>query len=594
MQQVNGYLGKHQSSTPFNTELALANSFKFGLNLSGNCLIAENEKGLIVSTDASIQFDQSSGKQALDRILEDFCSNPTRLASVCRQIKGHFSLVVLDKLQQTLTLAVDRLGTQPIYFCQAGEELYFSSSLKDLKNRSPLDFEISPQSIYQYIYFHCIPAPNTIYSQAQKLKSAEMLSFSTSLKLVTYYIPSFHFSDQNSSALQQKLIKSLDAAVHKCVKLTSSEKTGAFLSGGLDSSTVAGFLAKYSATGKAKTFTIGFNAEGYDESEFAKVTADHFNTDHHVYYVTPDNVKEALSEISSYYDEPFGNSSALPAYYCAKFAKDNGVETLLAGDGGDELFAGNERYAKQKVFELYYKIPSPVRKFFLELPLGLIPEESSIPLLSKAASYVRQAKIRLPERLQTYNFLHRFDPNDVFTAGFIDQVNRDLPIQLMRERYSEPVEADTLSRMLYLDWKFTLADNDLVKVSNMCHLAGVDVRYPMLDDDLLELATIIPSDLKLPGHDLRKFYKDACRGFLADATLNKSKKGFGLPFGVWIREHNHLKDMAYTNVRALKDTGFFKEEFLEHAIHMHSSDHPGYYGELIWILMMLNLWLKSH
>jgi len=595
MYQFNGYLGKRQNNSQFKINIPLKNGMSFCFNYSENCLLSENKNGLIVSTEKSIYLDQLSGQDALDKILlESTNCGFNNLDATLSKIKGHYSLLIFEKSSQQLTVITDKLGTHPVYYCQLNDEFYFSSSLKKLKSLAPIEFEISPQAIYQYIYFHCIPAPNTIYHQARKLMAAEKLIFSNKLQLHTYYIPNFEFPHLEPAVLQSKLLHSLESAVQRSIETSDQSSIGAFLSGGLDSSTVAGFLAKHSVSKQAKTFTIGFNAEGYDESEFAKITADHFNTDHHVYYVTPENIQEALSEISIFYDEPFGNSSALPAYYCAKFAKENGIDTLLAGDGGDELFAGNERYAKQKVFEIYYKIPSILRKTLLEMPLSLISEESSIPLISKAASYVRQAKTKLPERLQTYNFLNRFNPRDVFSSDLVDQVDLNLPNKLMRSRYFEPKNADTLSRMLYLDWKFTLADNDLVKVSNMCHLAGVDVKYPMLDDELLTLATQVPSELKLPGQELRKFYKDACKGFLADATLNKSKKGFGLPFGVWIREHHHLKELAYSNVRALKETGFFKDEFLEHAIHMHSSDHPGYYGELIWILMMLNLWLKSH
>jgi asparagine synthase (glutamine-hydrolysing) len=455
---------------------------------------------------------------------------------------------------------------------------------------------ISPQSIYNYVFHHCIPAPYTIYAGINKLSCAELLECKdNTLSKHSYYLPTFTQETIDVEAYSKNLLANLESSVADRVAGLAADTVGAFLSGGLDSSTVSGMLSKAMPNTPANTFTIGFHAEGYDESGYAKIVADHFKTNHHVYYVTPEDVVASLPEIAAYYDEPFGNSSALPAYHCAKYAHAQGIRVMLAGDGGDEFFGGNERYAKQKVFELYYKIPAPLRSLLLEMPLRNVSEDHPIALIRKAASYVRQAKIGLPNRLYTYNFLHRIDPNTVFERTFLNAVNQSIPLEEINKRYSQPQDADTLSRMLYLDWKFTLADNDLVKVTNMCHKAGIDVRYPMLDDRLIDLSTRVPSNVKLPGNQLRHFYKETTRGFLPEATINKTKQGFGLPFGHWLSTNKQLKDIAYENVLGLKSTGFFKEEFLHNAIKLHQQGEANsYYGELVWILSMLNMWLKAH
>ncbi|PID43535.1 MAG: asparagine synthase [Proteobacteria bacterium] len=570
------------------------------VNTDDKCIQVEHKHFFILFT-ADICYKLCANTEALAIMADDLvpfsgCNDSDYnqgISSILNGISGHFSCLIFDKKTGNLTLASDKMGTHPVYYTRLADTLCFSSKLGLIASSFPDVKHIDPQSIYHYVFFHCIPAPDTVYREVKKLNIAEQLTFSTTMQTQTWFIADFSVSEGKDKVQHGQLFNALENSVENALHPLDIEKTGAFLSGGLDSSTVAGFFARKAGAGKAKTFTIGFDAEGYDESEFARITADLFQTDHKVYYVTPDDIKEALEKIADYYDEPFGNSSALPAYYCARFARQNGVETLLAGDGGDELFAGNERYAKQKVFEWYFKIPSPVRKLLIELPLNLLPAEK-IPGINKVASYVRQANTRLPARLHTYNFLHQFNPEDVFTETFIEQVDRKRPSQLFEARYNECKNADAQNRMLYLDWKFTLADNDLVKVTNMCNLAGVDVKYPMLDDELVLLSTRIPSETLLPGNRLRHFYKEAMRGFLSDKTLNKSKKGFGLPFGVWLKERPELRNMAYDNVRQLTKYDFFKESFLEHAIKMHSSDHPGYFGELIWILMMLNLWLKAH
>ncbi|MFT4824045.1 MAG: asparagine synthase (glutamine-hydrolyzing) [Halioglobus sp.] len=198
--------------------------------------------------------------------------------------------------------------------------------------------------------------------------------------------------------------------------------------------------------------------------EYARITAKHFGVRLHEYYVTPEDVVCALPLIATSYDEPFGNSSALPAYFCAKMAASDGVKLLLGGDGGDEIFAGNGRYAQQRVFERYQTVPSWIRAGLLEPLIG--HTASWVPLADKSRSYIAQANTPLPDRLQTYNFLHQYPAGDIFQPEFLRNLMPDFPLELQREIYGAPQDASKLNRMLYLDWQFTLADNDLREVSS--------------------------------------------------------------------------------------------------------------------------------
>ena len=338
---------------------------------------------------------------------------------------------------------------------------------------------------------------------------------------------------------------------------------------------------------------MGFPVKDYNETEYANIAVKHFNTRHQEYIVTPQDTVNAVPVIAAYYDEPFGNSSALAAYYCAKLAKEHGIRRLLAGDGGDEIFAGNERYAKQMLFEHYQHLPGFVRSA-LETGLQLLPAalaKQSIPF--KAGRYIEQAKTAMPDRLQDYNFLHRHAAAEIFNNEFLAQIDTTKPLQQLRDCYHRPELASTLNRMLYMDWKTTLHDNDLVKVNRMCELAGVEVCYPLLDKNMIELSCRIPSGAKLKGQKLRWFYKQAMADFLPEKIINKSKHGFGLPFGIWLKDHQLLQELAYDAITDLKKRGFFKVEFLDHAVKMHQSIHAAYYGELIWVLMMLELWFAG-
>jgi asparagine synthase (glutamine-hydrolysing) len=299
-----------------------------------------------------------------------------------------------------------------------------------------------------------------------------------------------------------------------------------------------------------------------------------------------------LPKIAAAYDEPFGNSSALPAYFCARFAAADGRQRLLAGDGGDELFAGNERYAKQQVFEHYAKLPGWGQRYLLEpLVFKLLPDSNR--LTNKARSYIRQAKVPLPDRLQTYNFLNLHGAHNIVTDALWDAVDAELPLQLDRELYRQPARASRLNRMLYLDWHHTLADNDLRKVNRMCQLAGIEVEYPMLDDRLVEFSTRVSSRRKMPANRLRDFYKRAVSDFLPREIITKPKHGFGLPFGVWMAEHPGLQQLAADNLSRLRRRSYVRPEFIDEILRLHRDQHAGYYGEFIWVLMMLELWLTA-
>ena len=508
------------------------------------------------------------------------------------QVQGDFVIAVIDGARRRLLLALDRLGQHALYHAQAGEGRVFGTRLGPLIRAPGVDDRIAPQAIFDYVYYHHCPSPGTIYRGVEKLEGGEYLLVEPGRVVRRrYWMPSFSRNEAlGADEAGVRLMELLEQAVRR--QLETAPRPGAFLSGGLDSSTVSGLLAR-ARPDDCHTFSIGFPVAGYDETEYARAAVEHFGTRHHEFVLRPEHTVDAVAEIARFYDEPFGNSSALPALFCARLARENGVEQLLAGDGGDELFAGNERYQRQLLFERYQRAPAPLRGL-LEGTLKAIPLGDGVDLLRKARRYVEQARTPLPDRLQDYNFLHRHAAQSVFDAGFLEQVDTERPLALLREVYARPEEGDALDRMLYMDWKTTLHDNDLVKVNEMCQLAGIDVRYPMLDDDVVAFSTAVPSSLKMKGGELRGFYKEAVRGFLPEKIINKSKHGFGLPFGVWLADYDPLRELAYDSIAALKGRGYFRPEFLDHAMEMHRKVHAAYYGELIWILMMLEQWFQGH
>ena len=507
--------------------------------------------------------------------------------NAANDVSGDFAVGLMATDGSTF-LAVDRFAICSLCYRLRDGQLHFAARADELADTTT---EIDPQAIYDYLYFHVIPSPRTIYKDIYRLPPAHYALFQQGqLTVAPYWVPSFNEqSGASFDELKDEFRQLLQSAVATQI---GGSKPACFLSGGTDSSTVAGMAALASGE-KVATYSIGFDAQGYDEMAYARLASKHFKTEHHEYYVTPDDLVRSIPSVAAHYDQPFGNSSALPAYYCAKMAREDGVSKLLAGDGGDELFGGNTRYAKQMVFGWYGGIPAALRDSLLE-PLSKLPLVSKIPLVRKAASYVNQAKVPMPDRLMTYNLLHRLGVENMLTPELLAQVDQQSPTHQQRGVWATGSHTDSLvNRMLAFDWRYTLADCDLPKVVGTTALAGVKVGFPMLDDRLLSFSLKLPAAYKLKGFQLRWFFKEALRGFLPDEIINKKKQGFGLPFGTWANRHPALKTLATDSLYSLSLRGVVRPDFVQDLLTQRLPEHPGYYGEMVWVLMMLEQWLAA-
>jgi asparagine synthase (glutamine-hydrolysing) len=506
--------------------------------------------------------------------------------------EGDFAVGLTDA-QGRAFLAVDRFGIKTLCYRLIDGQLHFAQRADELAALPPRA-EIEPQAIFDYLYFHVIPSPRTVFKGVRRLPPAHFAWFEGGrLTVAPYWVPSFvepkgatfePLAAEFRQLLQDAVAAQLDGSKPAC-----------FLSGGTDSSTVAGMIG-LAAGRPAATYSIGFEAEGYDEMEFARIAAKRFGCEHHEYYVTPDDLVRAIPSVAAHYDQPFGNSSALPAFYCAQMAREDGVSKLLAGDAGDELFGGNSRYAKQRIFGWYDGIPAALRKGLLEPVLEGTPI-GRLPLARKGRSYVEQAKVPLPDRMQQYNLLLRLGMEKVFTPDFLAQVDPADPLRQQQAVWQQVPQqgqsASPLNRMLAYDWRYTLAEADLPKVCGTTALAGVAVGFPFLDPRLLDFSLRLPTEYKLKGLKLRWFFKEALRGFLPDEIITKKKQGFGLPFGVWANRHDALKRFATDSLQSLAGRGIVQPAFIDTLLKEHLPEHPGYYGEMVWILIMLDQWLQA-
>ena len=504
-------------------------------------------------------------------------------------IAGSFALAVLDIAARTACLALDRVGAERLCYAHRHGQLVFGSSARKVAAHPDVNRAIDPQAIYDYLYFHTIPAPRSLYQGVQKLLPGQLAILKNGrLETRFYWHADYTPADADFAARRAEFRALLDQSV----RAADAPATAAFLSGGTDSSTVVGALSA-ARGGPVDTFSIGFDAEGFDEMAYARCAAGRFASRAHEYYLKPEDIVSTVPVIARSYDEPFGNNSAVPTYVCARAARDAGFERMLAGDGGDEIFGGNARYAKQGLFELYGRLPLLLRRGLVE-PLAHLPGLSRRFPLAKLRSYVDQANTGLPLRMESYNFLHRTPLAEIFERDFIHAVDPSAADAALVEVYGRTASDHYLNRMMHLDLKFTLADNDLRKVGTMTEAAGIEVHYPLLDDRMVAFANRLPVDYKVRGQKLRWFFKEALTDLLPTEIINKSKHGFGLPFGVWANQHAPLGEMVGDSLSDFKRRGWMRPAYLDHMLAMQQGPHASYYGVMIWVTMMLERWLATN
>jgi asparagine synthase (glutamine-hydrolysing) len=512
-----------------------------------------------------------------------------------KYLRGSFVLVLWDSERQTLLLATDHFGTRPIYYGMVNQRIAFAPNISAFARALDIDKIIQPNSLYFYLNHSFIPAPFTIFKNIQRLEPGHILEWASHRSRVRRYWDMAYVEERNlrESAAADLLRESLENSVQFALSGGSvgAAEVGAFLSGGTDSSTLVGLMAKFSPQ-PTNSFSVGFDEEDYNEIHYARIAAKHFKSIPHEYIVRPNEALDAMSKLAEAYDEPFGNSSAIPTYFCVKMAKDAGVKVMFAGDGGDELFGGNERYITEKLFSIYHQVPGSLRRA-LDYAVETIPDFYP---WQKVKNYVRKANLPAVDRFFAYQLYYRDHAAEFLTHDFRASLEHDFPIDVARRHYLRAGEISPLNRLLYVDLKLAVSDNDLFKVNRMAETQGVEVRYPYLDPRVGVASGTIPAGFKVKGWAKRYIFKKAFANFLPEQILTKKKHGFGLPTGEWLRSHSGFRDLARSlllDSRSLQ-RGYFQRSALERLLKVHDEEHSGYFASHIWNFMMLELWHRTH
>lgn len=528
------------------------------------------------------RFSSRSDTEAIVHLYEEYGED-----SVAR-LRGMFAIALWDSRQRKLLLARDRVGKKPLFYSANDKRILFGSELKALLAADALPRDIDHQAVCDYFTFGYVPTPKTIYRAARKVRPGHYLVASASgLREVRYWDLSFGNLQQKSEEEWCDLLRHEICEATR-IRLMSDVPLGAFLSGGVDSSSIVAMMSHLMKRA-VTTCSIGFEVERYNEVEFARLVAGKFATDHHEQVVKP-NAIEILDKLAWHYDEPFADSSAIPTYYVSKMAREH-VTVALGGDGGDESFAGYRRYALDH-FEnqLRRVVPRWMRRSVFG-PLGRwYPALAWAPRVFRGKATF-QSLSRDP--LEGYaNSISIFRPDDkarLFTADFRQSLGGYDSLDVLREHYHRAETDDLLSRIQYVDIKTYLTDDILTKVDRASMAVSLEVRAPLLDHHLMEKVASIPSSLKLRGRTGKYIFKKAMEPLLPADILYRSKQGFAVPLDEWFR--GELKELAHNTIFSSPD-GIMEPRFLKRIWDQHQK---GYYNRAghLWALLMYHKWQET-
>lgn len=516
------------------------------------------------------------------------------------EVRGEFALAIWDDRSGTLDIVTDRFRVCPIFYYEDEEKLVFASHVKGiLHGPNQIRRRINPKAIIDLIAYSSVATPDTIFQDIRKLAPGHYLSCGQgSTRLKAYWDINFARPQPRSA---EDLIAQLKEVLLEAVSLRyqrdkETNATGAFLSGGIDSSTVNGLLAGL-AKGPVKSFSIGFQEQPFNEIEYARIAAKHFNLDHYEYFVSPRDVLESIPLIVGTFDEPYANASAIPTYFCAKLAREQGIRILYAGDGGDELFAGNERYATERLFRYYSDLPGWIRRGLIEPVVLGLDGWLALSATNMAKKYIRRASIPNPRRITSYGIFNEIRLEDYFELEFLESLGNGYdPYGPVCQHYEHAGAKTELDRHLYIDLKMTISDNDLFKVNRMTEAVGVVARYPFLDHCLAEFAATVPAAMKMTGIQLRTFFKKAYADLLPTEIIKKKKHGFGLPIAGWLRSETKLNEMLHDLVLSPQSLqrGYFRRDALSGLMKRHQTETSSYYGTILWNAMVLEMWHRAN
>ncbi len=508
-----------------------------------------------------------------------------------RHLRGMFAFAIWDETAKTLFIARDRLGKKPLlYSHQNNGDLIFGSEFRALLAHESVSRAIDLEAIHHYLSFLCVPAPLTAFQQIRKLEPAHWLLWKNGeIKTERYWLPDFSRKIKISPVeAEEETLRVLGEAVK--LRLISEVPLGAFLSGGVDSSAVVALMAEQS-TQPVKTFSIGFEEQDFSELKYARIVANHVGAEHHEFIVRPDAL-EVLPLLVEHYGEPYADSSAIPTYYVARETRRH-VTVALNGDGGDESFAGYERYAAMRFAERYRKLPSLLRESVIEKALELIPtSELKRSRARDLKRFVRAASLSPVERYFRWSSAFSTDfKAELYSEEFKRQTAAFETSRILGDWFARGDRLGIVDKTMFTDQQTYLPNDLLTKVDIASMAVSLEARSPFLDHKVIEFAASLPEELKLRSTETKSLLKKAASRLVPRSVLYRRKMGFGVPIGKWMR--GAMRPFVNETLLSAKslNRGYFNPSTVKKIVGQHTSGQKDH-NQQLWTLLMLELWFQ--
>ena len=512
-------------------------------------------------------------------------------ADCVQHLRGMFAFAIWDERKKSLFIARDRIGKKPLlYSHQPNGNLIFGSEFQALLAHPSVTREVNNEAIHHYLSYICVPAPLTAYRQIRKLEPAHWLEWKEGeIKTERYWLPNFNKKIKISEPeAEEETMRLLREATK--MRMISEVPLGAFLSGGVDSSMVVALMAEESSQ-PVKTFSIGFEEEDFSELKYAKRVAEHIGAEHHEFIVKPD-ATEILPTLVAHYGEPYADSSAIATYYVARETRKH-VTVALNGDGGDESFAGYERYFAMRLAEKYNQLPAFLRGNLVEKVFNFVPtSEIKRSRARDIKRFLKAASLPKVERyFQWVSAINRETKQNIYTEDFGKTVAEFDSARFLQTWFAKANGMSIVDATMSTDQMTYLPNDLLVKVDIASMAVSLEARSPFLDHKVIEFAASLPEAIKIRGTETKYLLKKVASRVVPPEVLDRKKIGFGVPLTHWFRGalKDYLREVLLSE-KSLK-RGLVKPEAVRNFVEQHTTGKQDFTNQL-WTLLMLELWFQ--
>jgi asparagine synthase (glutamine-hydrolysing) len=513
----------------------------------------------------------------------------THGAKACAALSGHFAFALLDERRGEALLAVDRCATRPLFYQLVGHTLVFASSADALALHPGAGRELDAQALYNYLHFHAVPGPGTMYRGQRKLAPGEFVHLHGGrLERGRYWRLRFHEHEAGALPdLRAELLETVRGAVESSL---GQQQAGVMLSGGVASAALAALLQSVGDR-RAPTCAVGVGPAGGAALAGARRVARALHTDHHERMLGPAEAADAIPQLAAAFDQPCGDPAALALFYGALAAREAGVQRLLVGQGSAVLFGRRAAYAAQLRMSRYERLPSSLRQLVLEPLLFRLAASVRGGPLAAARSHIVQSLRPMPARPWLDHPLRSYGPDTVLEPEFLAAVDSSAPEAAQEQAWWLAQGRDQVNRMIALDMQYGLPDHELPMLVRACALAGVDACVPYLADGVVAFAARLDPRHKAGGDAARGLFRSALRATVPARLPHPARQA--PPFGQWLQADPRLRALAFDSLAALRKRRIVRGDFLDTLLASGMPEQPARHGAMVWLLMMLEQWFAQ-